>query len=203
MFKRNLGLLDKIIVEYEKNPNAKLDISCCNDNDEQSSPTDANILCKPGPEALSEVSEEIEQIRNVEPGKFEQTANVESEEVELIDSDSSDFVVVPVMNPKGRPKSHSKERVYAKTKSNRPVINKNLLFEEDLCKRLLTNVDLVRHSTIYLTDNIILCFLQTLVKNLSMDIFVFDSINQIDLSKFDCNVYFALIHSKINPNQQS
>lgn len=195
MFKKNLKLLDQLIIKLEENPNALLEISEIKELDSVSSQDNADI------ESESSLSENIVVVSDKEkedddiPTEIDNEKSLSDNIVDLSDKEKDenpsedDIIFVPVNNPKGRPKTKTKQKSYSKIKSNSPVINSFLLAEDDLEKRLLSNIALVKHSSVYLTNNIIFCFLETLMNNLKMKIFIFDSLNQIEIGKFDCNYY--------------
>lgn len=189
MFEKNIRLLDEIIIEIEKKPNGNFTISPSAENSEASSGeieriSDSNDTLTDDDKNDSFSKNSGQSLSEVDP-----KPNSSNDQTDQTKHDSSDeeILIVPVLNPKGRRKGNTANNKYYKTKSNSNLVNDNLLVENDLCSRLLSNSDTVKSSQLYLTSSIIFCFIETLVKNLNEKIFIFDSINQFNMSKFNCN----------------
>ena len=215
MFKAHLDFLDRAIIEVEKNPNKNLEIfECLGISQEKSQQGEmAKVICDeimfdgssdfdkfddiPIENILGAKKEKIEQGELVEVPSNEITSHGSSsfdkfvDIMELVSDESNDFEkfdVIPVKNPKGRPKSKKSQNVFNKLATKANVVDKTLLTEYDLCKILLSNLNTVPHRQIYLTNTIMFCFLRVLSENLGQKNYIFDSTLQFDIENFDCNL---------------
>lgn len=179
MFDEHLSFLDNAIVQIEKEPNKALilhgdqrntsdQISESNANGEDEKPRFSEM-------SSSVVGEKL-------------NISICKEEVVDMDNDSDEFQIVPVKNPKGRPKTRERQN---KKFNNEPTkaqtVNTSLLTEDLLSRIFLSDVNLVKHSSLWLTGSIIKCFLDVFVSNLGLDCFVFDPKFCDEIEKFSCN----------------